>query len=96
MTVLKKPVVTEKFTQLGEKYGQYGFIVDKKATKEQIKAEIEKLYEVNVAAVRTMVYAGKSKTRYTKRAFINGRTPAFKKAVVTLKEGQTIDFYANI
>jgi large subunit ribosomal protein L23 len=96
MTVLKKPVVTEKFTQLGEKHGQYGFIVDKKATKEQIKAEIEKLYEVNVAAVRTMVYAGKSKTRYTKRAFINGRTPAFKKAVVTLKEGQTIDFYANI
>jgi large subunit ribosomal protein L23 len=96
MSVLKKPVVTEKYTELGEKYGQYGFIVDKKATKDQIKAEVEKLYQVNVADVRTMVYAGKTKTRYTKRAFIHGRKPSFKKAVVTLKEGQTIDFYANI
>jgi large subunit ribosomal protein L23 len=96
MTVLKKPVVTEKYTALGEKHGQYGFIVDKHASKDQIKAEIEKLYSVNVAAVRTMVYAGKTKTRFTKKAFINGRKPSFKKAVVTLVEGQQIDFYANI
>jgi large subunit ribosomal protein L23 len=96
MSILRKPLVTEKFTALGEKHGQFGFICDKNASKEQIKAEIEKVYEVKVDEIRTMVYAGKSKTRSTKKSITHGKTRGFKKAVVTLKEGSTIDFYSNI
>lgn len=96
MGVLKKPLLTEKFTALQEKQNQYGFIVEKRATKGQIKAEIEKIYEVLVEEVRTMVYAGKSKTRYSKRSFIHGRTNSYKKAIVKLKDGSKIDFYSNI
>ncbi|MDQ3072249.1 MAG: 50S ribosomal protein L23, partial [Bacteroidota bacterium] len=72
------------------------FIVEKKATKEQIKREIEHVYEVTVTAIRTMVYAGKRKTKYSKRTMIEGRKPGFKKAVVTLKQGDNIDFYSNV
>ena len=96
MSVIKKPLITEKFTELGEKENKFGFIVDKKADKGQIKAEVEKLFEVSVTDVNTMVYPGKQKNRYTRRNIINGRTRSFKKAVVTLKDGDTIDFYSNI
>ena len=96
MAVLRKPVITEKYTGLGKDLGHYGFLVEKKATKEQIKAEVEKIYEVNVEHIRTMNYSGKRKSRYTKAGFISGRKPGFKKAVVTLKKGQTIDFFSNI
>jgi large subunit ribosomal protein L23 len=96
MSILRKPLVTEKYTALNEKHNQVGFIVDKKATKEQIKAEVEKVYEVQVDAIRTMVYAGKSKSRYSKKTFIHGKTKGFKKAIVTLKQGSNIDFYSNI
>ena len=95
MNVLKKPLLTEKYVSLAEKQKQYGFIVDKKATKEQIKNEVEKVYDVKVDEVRTMVYAGKRKTRYTKRNVISGRKDGFKKAVISLAEGE-IDFYSNI
>jgi large subunit ribosomal protein L23 len=96
MSILKKPVVTEKYTALGEKHNQYGFIVAKTATKEDIRKEIEKIYDVTVANIRTMVYAGKSKVRYSKKSFVHGKTRGFKKAVVTLKPGNQIDFYSNI
>jgi large subunit ribosomal protein L23 len=96
MGILKKPLLTDKYTRLNEKYQHYGFIVDQKATKEEIKAEIEKVYEVQVAKIRTMRYMGKSSTRYTKRGFLEGRKAGFKKAVIELVEGQTIDFYENI
>lgn len=96
MGVLKRPLVTEKYTALQEKLNQYGFIVEKRATKEEIKREIELLYDVQVAEVRTMVYAGKSVTRYTKRNFIHGKKNGFKKAIVKLTEGNQIDFYSNI
>ena len=96
MSVLKKPLVTEKYSALGEKLNQYGFVVEKKATKVQIKKEIEKLYEVQVSAIRTMVYAGKRKTRYAKKNFVEGKTTGFKKAIVTLKDGDRIDFYSNL
>ena len=96
MSILRKPIVSEKYTALGEKHHQFGFIVDKKASKDQIKAEVEKVYDVKVDEIRTMVYAGKSKTRYSKKTFIHGKTRGFKKAIVTLKEGNTIDFYSNI
>ncbi|MBN2615485.1 MAG: 50S ribosomal protein L23 [Bacteroidales bacterium] len=96
MGVLLKPVITEKMTAKGEKLNQYGFIVDKKANKIQIKTAIEDLYNVQVVSVNTMNYSGKSKQRYTKAGILSGRTKAFKKAVVTLADGETIDFFSNI
>ena len=96
MSIIKKPLITEKFSTLGEKENKFGFIVDKKATKDEIKREVEKLYGVEVKCVNTMIYLGKPKSRYTKKNIINGRTRSFKKAIISLKEGQNIDFYSNI
>ncbi|MBQ3737513.1 MAG: 50S ribosomal protein L23 [Bacteroidales bacterium] len=96
MIIIKKPVITEKMTAISEKLNKFAFIVDKNANKIQIKEAVEKLYGVKVAAVNTMNYAGKTKSRYTKSGVVSGRTPAFKKAIVTLKEGDTIDFFSNI
>ena len=95
MTVLIKPLVTEKVTDLNEK-GKYGFVVDKSANKIQIKNAVEKMYGVTVEKVATMRYQGKTKTRYTKSRVISGRRDAFKKAIITLAEGEVIDFYSNI
>lgn len=95
-TVLKKPLITEKYNDIAEKLSQYAFVVDKKATKEDIKEAVEKVYEVKVDRVRTMVYQGKTKTRYTKKGFMEGRKAGYKKAIVTLKDGDVIDFYSNI
>jgi len=96
MIIIKKPVITEKMTAISEKLNRFAFIVDKNANKYQIKDAIEKLYDVKVVDVSTMNYAGKNKQRYTKSGIIKGTTVAFKKAVVTLAEGQTIDFYSNL
>ena len=96
MIIIKKPVITEKMTAISEKLNKYAFIVDKNANKIQIKEAVEKLYDVKVAAVNTMNYDGKKKSRYTKSGAITGRAAAFKKAIVTLKEGETIDFFSNI
>lgn len=83
-------------TAQAEKLNRYGFIVDKRADKLQIRKEVEDLYGVKVDSVNTIRYAGKRKSRYTKAGFVEGRTNAYKKAIVTLKEGQAIDFYSNI
>lgn len=96
MAFIIKPLVTEKMSTIMDKQNKYGFIVRPDANKLQIKAEIEALYGVNVVAVNTAKYAGKNKSRYTKAGLLKGRTNAFKKAVVTIKEGETIDFYSNI
>ncbi len=96
MEILVKPVITEKMTGLGEKLNRYGFIVHKKANKIQIKQAVEDFYGVDVIAVNTMNYSGKEKSRFTKAGVIAGRTSAVKKAIVTLAEGETIDFYSNI
>jgi large subunit ribosomal protein L23 len=96
MDILVKPLVTEKMTAQAEKLNRVGFVVNRRATKVQIKEAIEKLYDVKVESINTMIYAGKNKTRYTKSGIQKGRTSAFKKAMVTLAEGQTIDFYSNI
>lgn len=96
MSVLVKPLITEKMTELSEKRNQYGFIVDRTANKIQIKAAIEGEYNVSVTSVNTMVYAGKNKKRFTKSAILDGRKNHFKKAMVTVAEGDIIDFYANI
>ena len=93
---ISKPIVTEKLTILGEKLNRYGFIVDKGANKLQIKKAVESLYGVTVAAVNTMRYAGKVKSRTTKSGAISGQRSAYKKAVITLAEGEKIDFYSNI
>ena len=96
MAYIIKPLVTEKMTAITEKQNKFGFVVRPEANKEQIKAEVEVIYGVHVAAVNTMIYAGKNKTRYTRSGLLRGRTNAFKKAIVTLKDGEAIDFYSNI
>ncbi len=96
MGIIMKPVITEKMTAKSDSLNQYGFIVDKNANKIQIKLEVEELYGVQVTSVNTMNYSGKSKSRFTKSGVITGKTRAFKKAVVTLAEGETIDFFSNI
>lgn len=95
MSVLKKPLVTEKVSALNEK-GKYGFIVDAEANKVEIKKAVEKQYGVNVEKVNTMNVMGKLKTRYTKAGVLAGRRPSYKKAIVTLAEGEVIDFYSNV
>jgi len=95
MSVLIRPLVTEKMSALNEK-GQYGFVVNKNANKIQIKKEVEKTYGVKVNDVRTMRYGGKEKTRYTKSKIIVGKTSTFKKAIVQVADGEVIDFYAGI
>ena len=96
MEILEKPIITEKYTDLGERLNQYGFICNSKATKDQIKKAVERIYEVKVDKVRTMVYPRERKTRYTKTNIIQGKKSMYKKAIVTLKEGHSIDFYSNI
>lgn len=96
MDILIKPIITEKMTEQGETMNRFGFIVNKNANKIQIKKAVENMYNVTVDSVNTMVYAGKSKSRYTKTGIVHGRTKAYKKAIVTLIEGDTIDFYSNI
>ena len=95
MSVLIKPLVTEKVSALNEK-GKYGFVVAKNANKVEIKKAVEKTYGVTVETVNTMRYVGKEKSRYTKTGVVSGRTPSYKKAVVTVSEGEVIDFYSGI
>ena len=96
MEILIKPIVTEKFTEQGEDLNRYGFIVNKKANKLQIKKAVEEMYNVSVTSVNTMIYGGKRKNRYTKSGVVTGKTSATKRAVVTVADGDAIDFYSNI
>ena len=89
-TIIKRPILTEKMTTLNEQ-GQYAFEVDINANKIQIAQAIEKRFEVNVLSIRTIRYKGKRKSQFTKRGRFEGRRPSWKKAIVTLKEGQTIE-----
>lgn len=96
MAYIVKPLVTEKVTDLTEKHNVFCFVVRPEANKLQIKNEVEALYNVKVVSVNTVNYAGKNKSRYTKAGLLRGKTNAFKKAYVTLKEGESIDFFSNI
>ena len=96
MGVIFKPVITEKMTAKGEKLNQFGFLVQPRANKLQIQSEVETLYGVQVVSVNTMNYSGKRKSRNTKSGVISGKTKAFKKAIITLAKGETIDFFSNI
>jgi len=96
MAIIIKPIVTEKMNKIGEKFNRVGFQVIPGANKLEIKNAVETLYNVTVVNVNTSNVSGKAKSRYTKGGVINGRASAYKKAVVTLKDGDTIDFYSNI
>ncbi len=94
--VLVKPILSEKANKQQEKSRIYAFRVNRKANKLEIKKAVEAFYGVNVTEVNTLVSPGKKRSRYTKAGFINGVKPAFKKALVQVAEGETIDLYANI
>jgi large subunit ribosomal protein L23 len=96
MGILIKPIITEKITSQSEKLNRYGFIVNKDANKLEIKAAVEKMYGVKVDSVNTQQYIGKVKVRNTTRGMAVGRVNRNKKAIVTLKQGEVIDFYASI
>ncbi len=94
--VLIRPVLSEKANNLSEKVGKYTFVVARKANKLEIKAAVESFYGVNVVRVNTMVVPAKAKSRYTKTGVISGRRPAYKKAIVTVAEGDSIDIFESI
>ncbi|MEI8086336.1 MAG: 50S ribosomal protein L23 [Paludibacter sp.] len=96
MGIIIKPIVTEKMTQLGEKLNRYGFKVQKGANKIEIKQAVEAMYSVTVEEVNTLIMGPKLKSRSTKGGVVKGKTSAFKKAIVTVKKGESIDFYSNI
>jgi large subunit ribosomal protein L23 len=92
--ILLRPKVTEKVNGQMEKENRYTFVVDKRANKLEIKAAVEEFYNVKVADVNTIVMPAKSKSRFTKAGYIQGRKPSIKKAVVTLVKGDNIDLFA--
>ncbi|MBN9285078.1 MULTISPECIES: 50S ribosomal protein L23 [Flavobacterium] len=96
MSIIIKPIITEKITKEGEVFNRFGFVVDKKANKIQIKNAVEAAYGVNVVAVNTMNYRADRTVKFTKSGLISGKTNAYKKAIVQVQEGETIDFYNNI
>ncbi len=94
--VLIKPIVSEKSNKLTEQRRTYAFRVHRRANKLEIKKAVEEFYGVSVQEVNTLVVPGKNKTRYTKAGFIKGQKPSYKKALVTVAEGENIDLYSNI
>lgn len=96
MGIIIKPIVTEKMTAITEKQNRYGFRVQPGANKIEIANAIKEMYNVTVKSVNTMNYRGKNKSRNTKSGLVKGKESSFKKAIVTLKEGDVIDFYSNI
>jgi large subunit ribosomal protein L23 len=96
MSIIIKPIISEKMTQTAEKYNRYGFMVTREATKPEIKREIEAVYGVKVVRVNTLIQRGKVTKRNTKAGVITGQKNNFKKAYVFVDKDQKIDFYSNI
>jgi large subunit ribosomal protein L23 len=94
--ILIKPLITEKMSADTDRYNSYGFVVADGANKIEIKKSVESAYGVTVTSVRTLRVDGKTRQRFTKTGVVRGRTNGYKKAIVSLAEGQTIDFYDNI
>ncbi|MCG8329300.1 MAG: 50S ribosomal protein L23 [Chitinophagales bacterium] len=95
-TILIKPLITEKAEMLSEEKGKYSFIVAKDANKIEIKKAVEAMFQVTVDSVNTMIMPAKTKNRSTRSGILEGYKPAYKKAVVTLTEGEEIDFFGDI
>jgi large subunit ribosomal protein L23 len=93
--ILIYPLLTEKMTELGS-HRQYAFRVQTKANKIEITRAVEKKFNVNVTSIRTILVKGKKKSQMTRRGVMHGKRGDWKKAIVTLKDGQTIDFLANV
>ncbi|HRN58284.1 MAG TPA: 50S ribosomal protein L23 [Agriterribacter sp.] len=94
--VLVKPIISEKSNKLSEKRNIYAFKVGRRANKLEIKKAVEEFYGISVINVNTVVVPGKSKSRFTKAGVISGRKPAYKKAYVTVAEGENIDLYSTL
>ncbi len=94
--VLIRPLITEKQTELTESHNKYGFVVNVNANKIEIAKALKSKFDVDVVAVNTVRYKGKRKTQFTKKGRFTGRTPKYKKAIITLKEGQTIDLFGEV
>lgn len=94
--VLVRPLVTEKMTQITEETGKYGFVVDIDANKIEIAKAIKERFEVDVVSVNVVRHKGKLRTQFTRRGRFTGRTPKYKKAIITVKEGQTIDIFGEV
>ena len=95
-TILIKPLITEKAEMLSEDRNQFSFIVDKRANKIEIRKAVESMYSVNVQSVNTLIMPAKQKNRSTRSGVLKGRKSAFKKAIVTLVEGETIDHFGDL
>lgn len=95
-SILIRPLITEKMTGISEKYpSKFGFVVSVDANKIQIAKAVKEKFNVDAISINTVRYKGKERTQFTKKGRFSGRTPKFKKAIVTLKEGQTIDIFGQ-
>lgn len=94
--ILIKPIISEKAELLSEGLNQYSFVVNRKANKLEVRKAVEELYSVNVASVNTMIMPAKAKNRNTRSGLIKGRVSSFKKAIITLADGEEIDFFGDI
>jgi large subunit ribosomal protein L23 len=95
MSILTKPILTEKYTAMNQQ-GKYAFQVSLKANKVEIKKEIEKLYGVTVESVHTIREIGKKKSRSTRKGVTSGVTSTIKKAIITVAAGEVLDYYQGI
>jgi len=96
MSILIKPIITEKATNDSELFNRYAFVVDKKANKLEIRSAVEKTYGVTIESIKTMNYPVQRKSKFTKGGMVQAKSGAYKKAIVQLAEGDNIDFYSNI
>jgi large subunit ribosomal protein L23 len=96
MSILVKPIITEKATNDSELFNRYAFVVDKRANKLEIKTAVEEAYNVAIQSVKTMNYPIQRKSKFTKSGVVQATKAAYKKAIVQLAEGDSIDFYSNI
>jgi len=96
MSILIKPIITEKATNDSELFNRYAFVVDKKANKIEIKKAVETVYGVSISSVKTLNYPVQKNTKFTKKGLVTGKKGAYKKAIIQLAEGESIDFYNNL
>ncbi|MGB1169001.1 MAG: 50S ribosomal protein L23 [Flavobacteriaceae bacterium] len=96
MSILIKPIITEKATNDSELFNRYAFVVDKKANKIEIKKAVEAAYGVSISSVKTLNYPVQKNTKFTKKGLVTGKKGAYKKAIIQLAEGESIDFYNNL